>query len=63
MRKTRSSSSVGGGDKEKNISPNIVKAVDLARFRLVASVLLAEDTGHTAKHGDIVIVVPSPTRL
>jgi len=53
--------SVGGGDKEKNISPNIVKAVDLAKdLGMKIFGVVGKDTGHTARHGDIVIVVPSP---
>mgnify|MGYP001194895901 CR=1 FL=1 len=53
--------SVGGGDKEKNISPNIVKAVDLAKdLGMKIFGVVGKDTGHTAKNGDIVIVVPSP---
>lgn len=53
--------SVGGGDKEKNISPNIVKAVDLAKdLGMKIFGVVGKDSGHTARHGDIVIVVPSP---
>ena len=53
--------SVGGGDKEKNISPNIVKAVDLAKdLGMKVYGVVGKDTGHTAKLGDIVIVVPCP---
>jgi D-sedoheptulose 7-phosphate isomerase len=51
--------SVGGGDLEKGISTNIISAVDLAKS-VGASVyaILGKDTGYTAKHGDIVVVVP-----
>jgi D-sedoheptulose 7-phosphate isomerase len=58
--------SVGGGDLERNISPNLVGAVDLAKsvgarvFGVVGSA-----TGHTATRGDEVIVVPpvNPSRV
>jgi D-sedoheptulose 7-phosphate isomerase len=51
--------SVGGGDAERNISPNIVKAVDMAKARgMKVFGVVGRDSGHTAKHGDIVIVVP-----
>src|SRR5439155_3355064 len=51
--------SVGGGDAERNISPNIVKAVDLAKQRSAKLFgIVGRDSGYTAKHGDVVIVVP-----
>jgi D-sedoheptulose 7-phosphate isomerase len=51
--------SVGGGDVERNISTNIVKAVDLAKARgMKVFGVVGRDNGHTAKHGDIVVVVP-----
>ena len=58
--------SVGGGDVERNVSPNIVKAIDLAKTR-GAKVLgiVGRSTGYTAKVGDVVVVVPevSPERV
>ena len=58
--------SVGGGDSERNVSTSIVKAVDLAKAR-GARVLgvVGRDSGHTARNGDLVIVVPTvePKRL
>jgi D-sedoheptulose 7-phosphate isomerase len=58
--------SVGGGDVERNVSPNIVKAIDLAKER-GAKVLgiVGRSTGYTAKVGDVVVVVPevSPERV
>jgi D-sedoheptulose 7-phosphate isomerase len=58
--------SVGGGDSERNISTSIVKAVDLAKAR-GARVLgvVGRDSGHTARYGDLVIIVPTvePKRL
>ena len=51
--------SVGGGDAERNISTNIVKAVDEAK-RLGMRVLgiVGRASGHTARHGDMVVVIP-----
>ena len=51
--------SVGGGDAEKNISANIVKAVDLAKkIGMKVFGIVGRGTGHTATHGDVVVVVP-----
>ena len=52
--------SVGGGNLEKNISPNLVAAVQLAKER-GASVLgiVGRDGGYTAKVADVVIVIPT----
>ena len=50
----------GGGDKKRNISPNIVKAVDYAKkIGMEIYGILGMPNGHTATNGDIVIVVPS----
>lgn len=58
--------SVGGGDAEKNISSNLVKAVDLSKM-LGAKVLgiVGKSTGYTAKKGDAVVVIPqvNPNRV
>jgi D-sedoheptulose 7-phosphate isomerase len=58
--------SVGGGDAERRVSTNLVTAIDLAKAR-GARVLgvVGRDRGHTAQHGDVVLVVPAvePTRL
>jgi len=58
--------SVGGGDVARNVSRNIVAAVDLAKAR-GAKVLgiVGKDSGHTAKMGDVVVVVPevNPERV
>jgi len=58
--------SVGGGDIARNVSRNIVAAVDLAKAR-GAKVLgiVGKDSGHTAKMGDVVVVVPevNPERV
>ncbi len=52
--------SVGGGSRDRQVSVNIVNAVDLARS-VGASVLgvVGRDGGHTARHGDAVVVVPT----
>src|SRR5262249_34098087 len=51
--------SVGGGDIERNISTNIVKAVDLAKARGAKVFgVVGKQTGHTARNGDVVVVVP-----
>ncbi len=51
--------SVGGGDAERNVSTNIIKAIDYAK-KLGAKVfgVVGKDTGHTKKIGDVVVVIP-----
>jgi D-sedoheptulose 7-phosphate isomerase len=51
--------SVGGGDVERNVSTNLVKAVDFARSRGAKVFgIVGKETGYTAKNGDVVVVVP-----
>lgn len=51
--------SVGGGDKEKNVSVNLVRAIDEAKSRgMKVFGIVGRDTGHAAKNGDAVVVVP-----
>jgi D-sedoheptulose 7-phosphate isomerase len=51
--------SVGGGDAERNISANIVKAVDLAKARGAKVFgIVGRDSGYTARHGDLIVVIP-----
>jgi D-sedoheptulose 7-phosphate isomerase len=51
--------SVGGGDAERNISANTVKAIDLAKARRAKVFgIVGHDSGHTAKHGDLVVFIP-----
>ena len=51
--------SVGGGDAERNISANIVKAVDLAKARSARVLGIAgRDSGYTAQHGDAIVLIP-----
>ena len=52
--------SVGGGDKERRISGNIVSALELARSvgaRIMG--IVGRDGGYTAKVGDAVVIIPS----
>jgi D-sedoheptulose 7-phosphate isomerase len=52
--------SVGGGDVARNISRNIVAAIDLARERGAKVFgIVGRAEGHTAKNGDRVIVIPT----
>jgi D-sedoheptulose 7-phosphate isomerase len=52
--------SVGGGNVEKNISPNLVAALQLAKER-GASVLgiVGRDGGYTAQVADVAILIPT----
>lgn len=51
--------SVGGGDAEKNVSPNLVKAIDLAKERgAKVCGIVGRDGGYTARAGDAVVVIP-----
>lgn len=51
--------SVGGGNLERNISPNLVSAVQLAK-QVGAKVLgvVGKEDGYTAQVGDVVVVIP-----
>ena len=52
--------SVGGGNLEKNVSPNLVRALQYAK-EVGANVLgvVGRDGGYTAKVGDAVCIVPT----
>jgi D-sedoheptulose 7-phosphate isomerase len=52
--------SVGGGNLEKNVSPNLVSAIQLAK-QIGASVLgiVGRDGGYTAKEADACVIVPT----
>jgi D-sedoheptulose 7-phosphate isomerase len=52
--------SVGGGDAERNISPNLVSAIKLAR-EVGARVtgVVGRDGGFTAREADVCVVVPT----
>ena len=52
--------SVGGGNLEKNVSPNIVQGLKLAKERgLKIFGVVGRDGGYTKQVGDCVIVVPT----
>lgn len=58
--------SVGGGDLEKNVSPNIVAALQEAKARgLKIFGVVGRDGGYTKQVGDVVVVIPtiSPARV
>jgi D-sedoheptulose 7-phosphate isomerase len=52
--------SVGGGDLEKNVSPNLVAALDLAR-KIGAAILgiVGREGGYTRKVADVCVIVPT----
>ena len=51
--------SVGGGDKETNISTNIVNAIDYARTHGAGVLgIVGRNGGYTKKYGDAVVVIP-----
>ncbi len=52
--------SVGGGDVEKNVSPNIVSAVKTAKtLGMQVFGIVGRDGGYTNQAGDIVVVIPT----
>jgi D-sedoheptulose 7-phosphate isomerase len=52
--------SVGGGNLEKNVSPNLVKALEYCKTKRVKILgIVGRDGGYTAKVGDVVVVVPT----
>jgi len=52
--------SVGGGDVQRNVSPNIVRALDEARARgLRIFGIVGRDGGYTRQVGDVVVIVPT----
>jgi D-sedoheptulose 7-phosphate isomerase len=52
--------SVGGGDMERNVSPNLVAALQLAKER-GSSILgiVGRDGGYTARVADVCVIVPT----
>lgn len=52
--------SVGGGNKEKNVSPNLIEAIDLAK-EVGARVtgIVGRDGGYTAQNADVCLLVPT----
>jgi len=52
--------SVGGGDAERNVSVNLVRAIDLAKSRGAKIFgIVGRGNGYTATHGDIVVIIPT----
>ncbi len=51
--------SVGGGNAEKNISPNLIQAVDYALKKNAAICgIVGKDGGYTAKKADACVIIP-----
>ena len=51
--------SVGGGDVERNVSINLVRAVDFARSRGARVFgIVGKEAGYAARNGDVVVVIP-----
>jgi len=52
--------SVGGGNKERNVSPNLIEAIDLAK-EVGARVtgIVGRDGGYTAQNAEVCLVVPT----
>ncbi len=52
--------SVGGGNKEKNVSPNLIEAIDLAKgVGARVTGIVGRDGGYTAQNADICLIVPT----
>ena len=52
--------SVGGGNVERNVSVNLIRALDLARERaMTITGIVGRDGGYTKQVGDHVLVVPT----
>ena len=52
--------SVGGGNKEKNVSPNLIEAIDLAKsVGARVTGIVGRDGGYTAANADICLIVPT----
>jgi D-sedoheptulose 7-phosphate isomerase len=53
--------SVGGGNVEKNVSPNLVSALEYAK-KIGSKIfgIVGRDGGHTAKVADACILIPTP---
>ena len=52
--------SVGGGNKEKNVSPNLIDAIDLAKsVGARVTGIVGRDGGYTAENAEICLIVPT----
>jgi D-sedoheptulose 7-phosphate isomerase len=53
--------SVGGGDAERQVSVNLIRAIELARERGARVFgIVGKPNGYTAQNGDVVVVIPQP---
>lgn len=51
--------SVGGGDAERKVSVNLMRAIDAAKAQKARVFgIVGRDSGYTAKNGDLVVVIP-----
>jgi D-sedoheptulose 7-phosphate isomerase len=52
--------SVGGGDRKRGVSVNLIQAIDYARKRrALVFGIVGRDGGYTSRNGDIVVVIPT----
>jgi D-sedoheptulose 7-phosphate isomerase len=52
--------SVGGGDVERNVSPNLVAALQLAKERRSSILgIVGRDGGYTARVADVCVIIPT----
>jgi D-sedoheptulose 7-phosphate isomerase len=52
--------SVGGGDKNKDVSPNLVEAIDFAKVNGArVTGIVGRDGGYTVKNADICLIIPT----
>ena len=52
--------SVGGGSQKKNVSVNLIKAIEFSKKRKAKVLgIVGRDGGYTKKFGDLVILIPS----
>jgi D-sedoheptulose 7-phosphate isomerase len=52
--------SVGGGDKEGNVSTNLIEAIDFAKTKNALIIgIVGRDGGYTAKYADTCVVIPT----
>ena len=52
--------SVGGGNQKKNVSVNLIKAIEFSKKRKAKVLgIVGRDGGYTKKFGDLVILIPS----
>lgn len=53
--------SVGGGNKEKNVSVGLIKAIDHAIYKSgIVLGIVGKDNGYTAKMANVAVIVPNP---